>query len=477
MSAALSGAPHKAGSLHGALTTARFGRLFPNLPPCSVSDEDIRVWAAEMVAARAEENPTLPAGYTYFAQFVVHDLTFDPRPLTEPRALESSPLNVRTPRFDLDSVYASGPLAAPHLYDQTRYGELLGGVAQRGVLSDLPRNSQGVALVGDPRNDENLIVSQLHAAFLRFHNQVLRRTRVEHPELSPDDAFHWARRSVLRCYHWILLHDLLPRIAGIETVERLLPPGAGRAIDRYRPRLFDLDDRPFVPLEVSGAALRFGHAMVRPSYLLNADLERRIGAVPLFAPAGRDLRGGRPCPQAATIDWSYFCDGLGREPQKALRIGLHLAAPLAQLPDQIPANLAVRNLERGLCYALPCGQAVAERLGVRPIREGEADPLWLYVLREAETLADGCRLGPVGATLVAATFLDLLVKDEKSYVNALPQWRPPGGRLQLSGIVGAAAPGMAAGQEGPSYRQLRPYIEDRSVGRVELSAASLDPGR
>jgi hypothetical protein len=64
------------------LFEGRFGRMF-RLPPFIPSEARI----AEIAATMAEgstggdptlDNPDIPSGYTYFGQFVDHDLTFDP---------------------------------------------------------------------------------------------------------------------------------------------------------------------------------------------------------------------------------------------------------------------------------------------------------------------------------------------------------------------------------------------------------------
>lgn len=101
-------------------------------------------------------------------QFLDHDITFDPASLKDPPA---SP-NLRTPFFDLDSVYGRGPDRDRVLYDRT--GELARPTAARFLIDfdaarDLPRTSQQRSITADPRNDENVIISKLHLAFLRFH--------------------------------------------------------------------------------------------------------------------------------------------------------------------------------------------------------------------------------------------------------------------------------------------------------------------
>src|SRR6266536_1279728 len=162
----------------------RFGRMFRKLAPFEPSYDDLTRLAAIMIEPTdangdpvdveqpeaPSNNDSVPAGITYLGQFIDHDLTFDP---TSKLQRENDPdglRNFRTPRFDLDSLYGSGPDDNPFLYqDGVKF--LIG---QNGTgEEDLPRNTAGRALIADPRNDENLIVSQLHLAFLKYHNKVV----------------------------------------------------------------------------------------------------------------------------------------------------------------------------------------------------------------------------------------------------------------------------------------------------------------
>ena len=111
--------------------------------------------------------------------------------------------NMRTPALDLDSLYGRGPALEPFLYvvsDWARDGDQVpaGHEPQRRAWwpGRLRRHTRGhagasrlrraartqsaesgngaqTAIIGDPRNDENLIVVQFHHAMLRFHNQVV----------------------------------------------------------------------------------------------------------------------------------------------------------------------------------------------------------------------------------------------------------------------------------------------------------------
>ncbi len=181
----------------------RFGRLFPSLPPFAadtpllqrqlrrigraggIMDARDAPPPADPLAPnpRNRDSATMTAGFTFLGQFIDHDITFDPTSSLERQVDPEAIANFRTPAMELDNLYGSGRAASPHLYDQTSPGAiklLLDHDAPR----DLPRNSQNVAIIGDPRNDENLIVSQLHLAFIKFHNAAVdwvRSRRVPQP--------------------------------------------------------------------------------------------------------------------------------------------------------------------------------------------------------------------------------------------------------------------------------------------------------
>jgi Animal haem peroxidase len=451
----------------------RFTRLFPYLPAARFAQHDLEQLAREMTAQEdtdpetepdPEENPGIQAAYTYLGQFTDHDLTFDPishlrETLTgaQLRAL----VDFRTPRFDLDNVYGRGPDDQPYMYkkDQIRMllGERMPGDPFDPGAVQLPRGPNGRALIGDPRNDENRIVAQLHAIFLRFHNRVVHKMGGK-----KHVSFQEARKQVRCHYQWVLVNDFLPKIMEEQTYRSVFP-------DPYEPvpaipRLRE-NDLELMPVEFSVAAYRFGHSMIRPRYRLNPRIER-----PIFSGNPdddlADLGGFRPIPAGWAIDWQFFIDlghDAGREPQLSYKIDTSLANPLGDLPGRIakdPSSLALRNLMRGAAFQLPSGQQVAAALGIPPIPDEElmigpatADgerrpitevapglagnaPLWAYILSEAQVMSwknagSGAarddipiRLGPVGGRLVAEVFASLLRGDRTSYLYAEPTFTP-----------------------------------------------------
>ncbi|HYS72985.1 MAG TPA: peroxidase family protein, partial [Thermoplasmata archaeon] len=254
----------------------RFGRMFPNLPAFLPPDDALDALARAMVEPEPKEgedvtagdNPDIPAGFTYLGQFVDHDLTFDPTSKLQRDNDPDALVDFRTPRFDLDAVYGRGPDDQPFLYEDDGV-RLLIGTNEAGE-DDLPRNAKGRALLGDARNDENLIVSQLALGFLKYHNKVVEAPSVA--ELPPERRFDEGRRIVRWHYQWAVVHDFLARLVGNDVIDDVLrpvsfkvPAGSGaKTIKTLSPvlKFFHWRARPFMPVEFSVGAYRFGHSMV-----------------------------------------------------------------------------------------------------------------------------------------------------------------------------------------------------------------------
>ena len=409
----------------------RYGRMFPDLPSCAVDQEAAvslglvasRMDATLPVVDAALENPRIPSGFAIFGQFVAHDITYDQSALAH-HTVADRLRNVRTPSFDLDGLYGAGPVGAPFLYDAQNPDKFLLGSTQEGEPHDLPRNHQRRALVGDPRNDVHLIISQMHLAFLRFHNCVVDWLRERG---TPDaEVFEEARRLVRWHYEWIVANEFVPLSVGEQMASEV--EGGGR-------RFYEPGDEPSIPMEFSDAAYRFGHSQITPTYRLNDG----SGDVAIFP----DCLGSRSAPPERAIDWSWFFEvpGAQHPPQPSRRLVASLTHALMDLPEQIVGHtevpehhsLAVRDLQRGAALGLPSGEAVARTIGAEPLTAGECGlgegwqgetPLWYYILKEAEVRAGGEHLGPVGGRIVAEVLIGLLDADPGAYRNAEPGWRP-----------------------------------------------------
>jgi hypothetical protein len=485
-----------------------FGYLFEGLKktypaahlpiePASSVVAGLKALGSAMVDAPPDGGPNsaIAPVFTYWGQFVDHDLTantdrdavigIDDEPLTpiEPALVPGTLRNLREPALNLDSVYGNGP-GRPDVDDEVpfdgikfRIGTLTPinlppQVAVEGA--DLPRSATtGKARIADSRNDENLIVAQLHLAFLKFHNAAVEWVKTNETGLTDDEVFARARQLTTWHYQWITVENFLRTVALSSAVDEAL------AVPE---QVVNGKGDVFMPLEHSVAAYRFGHSMVRARYDHNENFGRlEDGTEPpvrrgrlapqraefeeLFQFTGNDFIQGPDShlPNNWPIRWKRFTDR-DKDDRFARKIDTHLAPPLTDLANEgngprfevrvrrILKRLAVRNLLRGYRLGLPTGQAVAKHLGVDPLTEAElldgaqgvadalvdggfleATPLWFYVLKEAEVREQGQRLGEVGSKIVCATIVGQVKADDDSYLNRGAGWTPTQGVKLTSG--------------------------------------------
>jgi Animal haem peroxidase len=404
----------------------QYGRLFPDLPELECDDQALLALGDEGgVCDSASDCPdgTEAAGWPVFGQFIAHDITADRSPLalrTDPNAIE----NFRTPRANLESMYGAGPGGAPFLYDVDDSAKLLVGENELGRPDDLARNRQGVALLGDPRNDVHLLMSQLHLAFVHAHNALVDRLRED--GVAEGELFEQAERAMRWHYQWLIVNDYLPSAVGPELMADLLDDG---------PRFYRPDGDTYLPVEFADAAFRYGHSQIRERYRLN-DQSDDFAIFP-------DLVGFRPVPAERVVDWAYLFDLPDRPAaQRSKRIDGRLASGLIQLPRAVTGDvevhayhsLAGRDLQRSYALGLPSGEEVSRAMGIEPLTPEETGmselgwtaetPIWLYFLKEAEAKADGQRLGPAGGRIVAEVLLGIIDADPGSYRSVDPHWQP-----------------------------------------------------
>lgn len=426
----------------------RFGRLFPDLAPGYVTQARLSkvgaVGGPMDSGKKKSKTKTVPVGMIFFGQFLDHDITLDATTSFSQVINDAGEIpNVRTPTLDLDCIYGLGPEAQPYLFtdddDDFRGVKLLTGAdSGAGGLADddLARAANGRAIIGDPRNDENRIISQIQLAMIRFHNHVVDTLKTEHPSLRRHDLYEEARRTATWHYQYGVVFDFLADVCGAAVVEDIL--GCGRTV--YCGKF------PFIPVEFSVAAYRFGHSMIP----MQIQTQKAGAKHDLF---GAVLSGGfAPLGNAdGVVDFhELFNTPQKRKVEKADKLDTKLVSVLLDLPfvqgSADEKSLATRNLMRGNTFLLPGGEKVAEKLGRDA---GEIDkvldkiedlglarkgvPLWAYLLAEAEEIGresanggfdKGEGLGPVGARIVAETIIGLLEKDEESFLGANRNWNP-----------------------------------------------------
>jgi hypothetical protein len=399
----------------------RFSRFVPGLVGEPNSDELLSQVAVAMLQKRGATDATLPAGYTYLGQFIDHDMTLDPSELRLDTTGVLPLQSLRSPSLDLDSLYGKGPEGSPEFY-QTDGVKLLTGrplpipnvnptaatdgydLPRRGSAADGRRGTAREAKIPDIRNDENLAVAQVHAAFIRFHNKVV--DELVAASTPSRVLFERARETVTKHYQWMLRQDYLHRICIGEVIDDVFT---------YGRRVFETN--PYsayatMPVEFSGAAFRLGHSQIRTGYEWNKIFNSQPGALdsghlfrlfrfsgtsgtlaPTPHPPGSEqdladleaasntlpsLPSNWVADMLRLFDFSRFAGQDARfvppaaDFNHAMKIDTGVVDPLATLPigsfgaSEAPPmrkrNLAFRNLVRGRMLGLPSGQQMVKAL-------------------------------------------------------------------------------------------------------------------
>lgn len=507
------GSPPPANGIFGWRLAQEAGRL--GLHPQALVMDVLQRLARKMyldglVAGPESFNPDVPAGYTYLGQLIAHDLTFSDLG-TLSRSANAGPLWA-SPALDLDCLYRGGPFRSPMLYQQRTGGPdalrmklrvgYTGGrtwdknapevpgdpatakapqpcdlamIACLDAVSnatdlrrlsptapDVPRQCPVEPLIGDIRNDNNLILSQITVLLHRFHNRIVDAILASPHRPSDYEVFEIARALVITTYRAVVRQDYLGHVLDPEIWRTYAQRESLPDLGGFGRRLAADADTP-LPAEFIMAAFRFGHAMVRPSYTLNRALaltETSLKGLMTFRRGmlvGDGGIPGSPIPNDWILEWDlFFPEETGADENQAHLIGpwvtsqFYTMSAMAHddmrrmvggdpLYEGCYGGLPFRDLARAYLSSLPNAQHLADRLGIPKLtREellGDGDgglasmnartqrnpladapsgviealaedtPLFYYILREAEVRHQGRRLGPLGSAIVAQVVL------------------------------------------------------------------------
>lgn len=372
------------------------------------------------------DNPNIPAGFTYLAQFAAHDITFSLTPFDEAQGLDQPAKNARHARLILNTLYGLGPGVHPHLYNTPEIGQGMRGTLRLGQMRkrtsacpmaddpwiDVPRvqvaphrqqgcpyssynldgNVQRSVLLGgrhetlsaDSRNDDNVILSQISVLFSILHNTIY--NRLDEPSIraklpphlqDPRMQFRVARDVVTLTYRRVLFNDML---------RLLLDPQVYAYFVKNGPLEPDCDSKRGVAPEFTHAAYRMGHAMIRAAYEMNdgvdADARNLLTLSESLALSSQRMSLELPLVKDWYAQWSKFFDVPGRTPQPSRRIGPSIVPLLSenyQFPNNdgpdgkpLPGGLIYRDMVRGEEEGLMTPLALAYRL--KPLMGSGFDP-------------------------------------------------------------------------------------------------------
>lgn len=298
---------------------------------------------------RPDDNPNIPSGYVYLAQFMAHDLTFIASRVPSLDDPSFDERNLRTLSLNLETIYGGGPIERPSSFCAEPNGaprrKLRIGLindadcarpsdpGRRAALArDVPRarcpaTSDVVlgdpeplteVLIADPRNDDHLIIAQLTVLFHLLHNGVCDALgdsvdKFTTPERAATAGpgqllFAATRRVVTAVYRDVIRYDLMRRLLSKRVYDCHIA-GTAAPLDRR--------GGTEMPVEFTHAALRLGHAMVRPGYKLRDDVFSLADVLRATSQSSPDRL---PVSWPWIINWSRFFEISGTPDNLSRRI-------------------------------------------------------------------------------------------------------------------------------------------------------------
>jgi hypothetical protein len=420
-------------------TDGGFFSLF-DLPPTLFRAEAVAALGSKMAEIHPPKSGDIPSGYVYLGQFITHDVTS----LAPPASISTSQdelVNLTTPTLDLNNVYGQG--FGEVFVDQKTARMKLGAPSNP---HDLPREKDGTPLTPEQRDDENLLISQLHVQFLKLHNFFVGKIALEKRHQDLQELFDLAREQTILHYQQVVLYDYLDTVLDGGVWEHVIAQNRGTLWDPTAAEL------PRMPVEFSAAAFRFAHSMVRTEYTINSS--RRALLPELFRP-------NKFVNAADVVDWNFFFLRIGQAKSAKFNSSsaIDVSVPII-VPQPLPQTaLATKDLRAGNRALLPHGQQLmshvlqhhrklADAVGLRHLSPAELNPhvaigegseyregsllqmldkdygferktpLWYYILVEAHATRDGYRLGPLGSLIVAEVLRALVYLSSPSILRA-----------------------------------------------------------
>jgi hypothetical protein len=418
-----------------------------------------------MDASGPPEKPSLPSGYTYALQLVAHDMVDTAVPLWAVAA-PAETRNQQLHPLCLDTIYGGGPGRFPLAYGVRSESDLRPVAFRMGPMRDgaapgrdIPRaaiasdhhgtDTPGLnaALLADMRNDQTFMLSQTAFLFMALHNAIVSMlppvTEVGIAAMRrAEDIFACAHAATILIYREILRQDVLPQV---------LHPAIRTLYAACRPLLEHTGQGQGMPLEFSHGAFRFGHAMVRGVYALQAGLKFKINDILNRTSAGAGFLF--PLETEWLVNWANFLPISGEPVNMARPIGAIANPGFKEKFGRISEEggergVAVRDLMSaglaGLWSVWSLLESIAQDVNDQEVAEllrstrtswpevleewnshleglrlspevmaalKKDPPFPFFVLLEAAMSTDQAGLGPLGSIVVAETIAGFLARD------------------------------------------------------------------
>ncbi len=364
-----------------------------------------------------KENAVIPAGYTYLAQLMGHDLgntlAADTVPWTahhDDEAMPNARYNLVENPLTLETIYGKGPAGTQGLYNAHNCLFRLDLRATQATRVRYILSEPAEPLLADMRNRATLMLHKLAVVWMQYHNQTARDIMAaegfdenSHADKAYFfDVFTRARQQVLQSYHAVVMQDILPTVAH---------PTAMGLSNAELDSVFLLGDIP-----VLNGIMRSFHALPLKRYRLSASGDFPFGQ--LRAGKIGEMRNWR-------VDWGQFFGPRARNktgfsasysalftmvsgrsimdadlnsaiialPYDALHADVLNAH--AQLPNPLQRDISAVTLERLFNErAVQCGVQGVPAGAFRQI------PLFLLLMLEAQFYGKNGGLGPFGSALL-----------------------------------------------------------------------------
>jgi len=217
-------------------------------------------------------NIEVPEGDPLFDPFGTGEETIH---LTRSAIADGTGTSIETPAQQVNAITAWVDGSQVYGSDQETSDTLREFVGGRLLISDdglLPTDENGGLLAGDIRAAENVVLTSMHALFVREHNRLADEILADDPSLGDEVVFQQARTIVIAEMQSITYNEYLPALLGAD------------ALNEYAG--YDSSVDPSIANEFSTAAFRFGHTTLNDEFRVvgndGVDLEEPISLASAF---------------------------------------------------------------------------------------------------------------------------------------------------------------------------------------------------